>query len=184
MTSFDFPAAPVGRPVWLITLADLALLLVGFFVLVQATQHVDRRALADGFRAGFRTQTAAEQDAAPRRIVEQAIPVAAAGMMNFAPGSASLPGNADGLIAWAREAARDPRVMLTVTGSVDGSPRDVDAATGSGAVLAADRARVVAAALAHAVPAGRMTITTTTHAGHRAAMVNQGFAGAPGETDR
>lgn len=174
MTEFDFPAAPVGRPLWLITLADLALLLVGFFVLVQATQHIDRRALADGFRAGFGAATQ----------TEQAIPVAAAGMMNFAAGSAVLPGGTTGLVAWAREASRDPRVMLTVTGSVDGTPADVDPATGSGAVLAADRARVVAAALAGAVPAGRMTITTTTHAGNRAAMVNQGFAGARADTER
>lgn len=171
MTDFDFPAAPAGRPLWLITLADLALLLVGFFVLVQATQHVDRRALADGFRAGFGADAQ----------TEQVIPVAAAGMMNFAPGSATLPGDTAGLVAWAREAARDPRVMLTVTGSVDGSPGDVDPTTGSGAVLAADRARVVAAALAEVVPAGRMMITTTTHAGRRAAMVNQGFAGAAPE---
>ncbi len=174
MTEFDFPAAPAGRPLWLITLADLALLLVGFFVLVQATQHVDRRALADGFRAGFGAEAQ----------TEQAIPVAAAGMMNFARGSAILPGGADGLIAWAREAARDPRVMLTVTGSVDGSPADVDPATGSSAVLAADRARAVAAVLVGAVPAGRMMITTTNHAGPRAAMVNQAFAGAAPEANR
>ena len=176
MTGFDFPPAPAGRPLWLITLADLALLLVGFFVLVQATQHVDRRALADGFRAGF--------GAGVDQRTEQAIPVAAAGMMNFATGSATLPGSADGLVAWAREAADDPRVMLTVTGSVDGSPGDVDAATGSGAVLAADRARVVAALLAAVVPPGRMMITTTTHPGHRAAMVNQGFAGARAPSNR
>jgi hypothetical protein len=174
VTDFEFPTAPAGRPLWLITLADLALLLVGFFVLVQATQHVDRRALADGFRAGFGTEAQ----------TEQAIPVAAAGMMNFARGSAVLPGSANGLIAWAREAARDPRVMLTVTGSVDGSAADVDPATGSGAVLAADRARAVAAVLVGAVPAGRMLVTTTNHAGPRAAMVNQAFAGAKPETDR
>ena len=92
MTEFDFPAAPAGRPLWLITLADLALLLVGFFVLVQATQHVDRRALADGFRAGFGAEAQ----------TEQAIPVAAAGMMNFARGSATLPGSANGLIGHRR----------------------------------------------------------------------------------
>ncbi|MEG3163433.1 flagellar motor protein MotB [Sphingomonas sp. PB2P19] len=168
MTDIDFPTPPAGRPLWLITLADLALLLVGFFVLVQATQHVDRGTLARGFRAGFGADAA----------IERAIPVAAAGMMNFARGSAALPGSVDGLIAWARDAARDPRVMLTVTGSVDGSTTDVDPATGSGAVLAADRARTVAAALAHAIPGARLIITTTPHTGHRAAIVNQGFAGA------
>ena len=41
---------PPARPLWLWTLADLALLLVGFFVLVQAT---DRQALAKGLREGF-----------------------------------------------------------------------------------------------------------------------------------
>ncbi|MFZ5796341.1 MAG: flagellar motor protein MotB, partial [Pseudomonadota bacterium] len=35
------------------TLADLALLLVGFFVLLQASQQLDRAALARGLRAGF-----------------------------------------------------------------------------------------------------------------------------------
>jgi hypothetical protein len=135
VTDFEFPTAPAGRPLWLITLADLALLLVGFFVLVQATQHVDRRALADGFRAGFGAEAQ----------TEQAIPVAAAGMMNFARGSATLPGSANGLIAWAR---------------------------------------AVAAVLVSAVPAGRMLVTTTNHAGPRAAMVNQAFAGAKPETDR
>jgi hypothetical protein len=169
MTDFDFPVAPGGRQLWLITLADLALLLVGFLVLVQATQPVDRGPLARGFRQGF----------AAAAVPEQAIPVAATGLMNFGPGSAIPPHSPDALVAWARDAARDPRVVLTVTGSVDGSPDDVDPATGSGAVLAADRARAVAAALSRNVPNVRLMITTTTHAGHRAAMVNQGFAGAP-----
>ena len=49
--AFAFPDATAAKPLWLITLADLALLLVGFFVLVQATS-LDRAALAKGLRAG------------------------------------------------------------------------------------------------------------------------------------
>lgn len=163
MTVDDFPIPAPARPLWLMTLADLALLLVGFFVLMQATQ-LDRRALANGLRQGF--GVAAE---------EEPIPVAAAGMMNFAPGSATLPASSAGLTAWAREALRDPRVSLKVTGSVDGGPADVDPATRSGAVLAADRARAVAAALAAVAP-GRLTIATT-RPSHRQVVVTLAFAG-------
>lgn len=165
MTIEEFPAAPPGRPLWLVTLADLALLLVGFLVLVQAT-NIDRRALAAGLREGFGVSTAAD---------EEAIPVAAAGMMNFAPASAVLPAAPAGLVAWAREALRDPRVSLKVAGSVDGTPGDVDPATRSGAVLAADRARAVAAALAAVAP-GRMTVTTA-RPGHRQVVVTLAFSG-------
>ena len=45
MSETDLLDPPPARPLWLWTLADLALLLVGFFVLVQAT---DRQALAKG----------------------------------------------------------------------------------------------------------------------------------------
>jgi hypothetical protein len=166
MTMDEYPDTPAGRPLWLVTLADLALLLVGFFVLLQATQHIDRRALARGMREGFGVH---EADPTP-------IPVAADGMLDFAAGSAILPRAPDTLIAWARDAARDPRVMLTVTGSVDGSAADVDPATGSGAILAIDRARATAAALAAVAPA-RVTITTNQKPGRRAALVTLAFAG-------
>ncbi|MFX5817433.1 flagellar motor protein MotB, partial [Acinetobacter baumannii] len=49
----DLPDLTPSRPIWLMTLADLALLLVGFFVLLQASQQLDRAALARGLRAGF-----------------------------------------------------------------------------------------------------------------------------------
>ena len=165
MTFEDFPEPAPARPLWLITLADLALLLVGFLVLVQAT-NIDRRALAAGLREGFGVSTAAE---------EEAIPVAAAGMMNFVPGSAALPAAPAGMVAWAREALRDPRVSLRIAGSVDGTAADVDPGTRSGAVLATDRARAVAAALADVAP-GRMTVTTT-RPGHRQVVVTLAFSG-------
>ncbi|MCM8731249.1 flagellar motor protein MotB [Hephaestia sp. GCM10023244] len=164
-----------ARPIWLTTLADLGLLLVGFFVFVQATQNLDKRALANGFREGF--------GAAPAPAAPDPMPVAAAAMLNFAPGSATLPGAPDGLVAWARAATGDPRVTLRIAGSVDGSAADVDAATGSGAVLAADRARAVAAALARArVAPGRMTIVNAPDRpgqGRRQVLVTLGFAGDP-----
>ncbi|MEG3087475.1 flagellar motor protein MotB [Sphingomonas sp. PB4P5] len=162
-----FSDAAPGRPAWLMTLADLALLLVGFFVFVQATQ-LDKPALAKGIRDGFGAQARGEEPMA----------VGAAAMLNFAPSSAILPSSPAGLIAWAREAARDPRVTLKISGGADGSPSDVDRATGSGAVLAADRARAVAAALAGArvIAPGRMTITNGA-APRRAVVVTLGFAG-------
>jgi len=173
----DFPEAPSGRPIWLITLADLALLLVGFFVFIQANSHLDGRKLAEGFRAGFGVEQAPETPARP-----DPMPVAAAAMLDFAPGSALLPQSPASVIAWAREAAADPRVMLKVSGETDGSAADVDPASGSAAVLAADRARTLAAALAaaHVVQPGRLTIVNAPDAaghGRRAVLITLGFAG-------
>ena len=174
MTFDTFPEPATGRPVWLITLADLALLLVGFFVFLQASHGLDSQALAKGFRDGFGAPSTAP---APAPATPDPMPLAAAAMLNFAPGSAALPASPGGLVAWAREASRDPRVTLRIAGSVDAAG-DIDPATGSGAVLAIDRARAVAAALAtaHAVSADRMTITTG-RPGRRAAIVTLGFAG-------
>ena len=165
----DYPDIAPGRPLWLITLADLALLLVGFFVLLQATRHLDRAALAQGLRAGF-------DNAAP----PAPMPVAAAGISDFAPGSATISGATDTLVAWARDAARDPRVTLTVTGSVDGTTADVDPGTRSGTILAADRARAVATVIAAVAP-GRITIATIAGPSRRAAMVTLAFTGTPKE---
>lgn len=169
----DYPAAVSGRPLWLMTLADLALLLVGYFVLLQATAGSDRRALARGLRQGF----GAAAVAAP---ATPAMPVAAGGMLGFAPGSADVAGQGAGLVAWARDAARDPRVLLTVTGTTDGTAADVDPSTGSAAILAADRARAAATLIAAAVPR-RVVITTSPVAGRRAATVTLAFAGEPKE---
>ncbi len=161
----DYPETPGARPLWLITLADLALLLVGFFVLLQS-QDLDRAALARGMREGFGVH-----------LADPAImPVAADGIAGFAPGAATLPYRPDALLAWARDAARDPRVLLTVTGTVDGTASDVDSATGSAAILAVDRARAVATLLAAAVPA-RIAIATSQQPGRRGATVTLAFAG-------
>ncbi|HEU4961040.1 MAG TPA: flagellar motor protein MotB [Sphingomonas sp.] len=173
----DFPELPAGRPIWLITLADLALLLVGFFVFIQANDRLDGHALARGIRAGFGVTAAPEPAATP-----DPMPVAAAAMLDFAPGSAVLPQSPSGLVAWARAAAADPRITLKVSGEADGSAADVDPATGSAAVLAADRARAVAAALAaaHVVQPGRLIIVNAPDRpgrGRRAVLVTLGFAG-------
>jgi flagellar motor protein MotB len=173
----DFPDGASGRPAWLMTLADLALLLVGFFVFLQASQHLDRKALAQGIRKGFGVESLPP---VPSRQPEP-MPLAAAAMLDFAPGSAVLPTSPASLVAWTREAARDARVTLRITGSVDGTAGDVDPASGSGAILAADRARAVAVAIAaaRAVPAGRMTIVGAPKPdyGHRNVLVTLGFAG-------
>jgi hypothetical protein len=175
MTADDFPIAPPGRPVWLTTLADLGLLLVGFFVFLQANRHADTHKLAQGFRAGFGI-AAPQVPAAPEPMA-----VAAAAVLNFAPGSAVLPQSPSSVVAWARDAASDPRVVLKVSGETDGSAADVDPASGSAAVLAADRARAVAAALAAAhVAPSRMTIVNAPvrrGPGRRAVLITVGFAG-------
>lgn len=166
MIAWDAAEAP-ARPLWLITLADLSLLLVGFFVLLQANQRIDPQALAAGIRAGF-----GAHDAAPA----PAMPVDLAIVGGFAPGSAEAR-DAEAAIAWARAAARDPRTRLRITGEVDGTPADVDVATGSGPILAADRARAVAALLvrAGAVAPERIAIATAT--GKRRALLTLGYDG-------
>ena len=157
-----FDEAP-ARPIWLMTLADLALLLVGFFVFLQANQSLGPSEIAAAMRAGFTDQPVA-------MAVDLAV------VRGFEPGSAET---ADGEAAldWARSATRDPRTILKITGEVDGSAADVDPATGSGPILAADRARAVAAGLvaSGAVSPERIQIATST--GHRRAVLTLGFDG-------
>ncbi len=169
MTDDFFPDAPPVRPIWLVTLADLALLLVGFFVLVQANQSIDKKALAQGLRDGFGSTT---------RVAEP-MPVAVAAMTGFAPGSSALPASPAAIIAWARGAAADPRVQIRISGAVDGTPADIEPLTRSASVLAADRARAGAAALASAgaVPADRLTIANDPAPGRRAVTLTLGFGG-------
>ena len=159
--------APAGRPVWLTTLADLGLLLVGFFVFLHANQALDHRAMAAGMRAAFDGPAMQEAE----------MPVAIAAAVGFPAGSA-VSRETGALIAWAREAARDPRTRLTVTGETDGSAADVDPATGSAAILAADRARAVAALLVRsgAVPPERIAVATGE--GRRRVVATLGYAGA------
>lgn len=153
------------KSVWLITLADLALLLVGFFVLLQANRELDREKLLAGLRAGF-------------GIEEAALPpmtVASARVDGFAPGASHA--DTHNVIAWARDAARDKRTRITITGSTapDG---DVDPVTRSAAILAADRARHVAAALVVAGAANPARVTIQIEPGKRRAVtLSVGFAG-------
>ncbi|WP_375402212.1 hypothetical protein [uncultured Sphingomonas sp.] len=161
MTDFPDPAAP--RPLWLVTLADLALLLLGFLILIQATAAPDERALAKGLREAFGAEPAPP------------IPLAASAV-RFAPGSA-VPGDARAMIAWAVDAARDPRVAFTVTGATDGVPADVDGVSGSAALLAADRARAVAALLVPVVGPTRLAVATDPLSRGRTATATLAFVG-------
>jgi len=180
-----FPESRPARPIWLVTLADLALLLLGFFVLVQANQKRDFQALAAGLRAGFGVRSAAPAGTSPKPapsplMPADPMPVAIADMPGFAPGSAVLPGAPDRIARWARDQLADPRLLLKITGSVDGTAADVDPATGIGSLLAADRARAVAVALVSArmVPANRLILATDTGTGgRRAVMLTVAFAG-------
>lgn len=173
MSTTFFPDIPPARPVWLVTLADLALLLLGFFVLVLAHQGADRRAVLDGVRQGFGGAAAA------MKVAREPAPVAAAAMFGFAAGTSDLPAAPDALIAWARVAERDPRILIRITGYTDGSPGDVDLRTSSAALLASDRARAVAAALADAgvLPRGRAIIATASEAGRRGVYLTIAYGG-------
>ena len=166
MTWDETDEAP-SRPLWLMTLADLALLLVGFFVFLQANQAMRPQELAAAFRSGFSSTPAA-------------MPVDLAKVDGFAPGNAT-PLSYAAAVIWAREAARDPRTRLVITGEVDGSAADVDPATGSGPILAADRARAVAALLIRsgAVAPERITLSSSssTNPGQRRAVLTLGYDG-------
>ena len=158
-----------ARPLWLWTLADLALLLVGFFVLVQAT---DRRALAKGLREGF-------GGAVVDSIKPDPIPLAAAAVA-FAPGSA-VPQAPASLSDFAATNLRDPRASLRVSGATLGEG-DVDPTTGSADLLAADRARAVAAYLiGHGITADRILIAAA-GTGRRTALVTVSFTGDTNRT--
>jgi hypothetical protein len=156
---------PARRP-WLMTLADLFMLLVGFFVFLQANEALDARQIGDGIRGAFGVVTDAPAMAAD-----------SAAIAGFAPGSALLPADTGAALAWARAASADPRTIVTVIGATDGSAADVDPATGSAAILAAARAGTAARALATVVPPGRLRIQTGS--GGRSALLHLGFAGEP-----
>lgn len=171
MSRFD--AIESGRPLWLVTLADLCLLLVGFFVFVQASA-LDGATLAAAIRDGF------DAPAQPAPVA-QPIALDRADVRGFAVGSADLPADATRRIAWVRQASADPRTVLRITGHSDGSAQDRDAATGSAALLASDRARSVAAMLvrAGAVPGERIAIATGTAGAGRHVTLSIAFAGDP-----
>jgi hypothetical protein len=171
MNETDLLDPPPARPLWLWTLADLALLLVGFFVLIQAT---DRQALARGLREGFGgTPAASAAIATPA----DPIPLASAAA-GFAPGSARIV-ITDGLLDFAMESLRDPRVTLRIAGSAEGTQADSDPTTGSAQILASDRARATASWLiAHGVSADRIMIATPA-TGRRIALVTMSFTGDP-----
>lgn len=150
-------AAPplARRPLWLITLADLSLLLVGFLVFMQATARKPQPEQA-AIQAGIREAFGGE--AAPR------LSVAANAVAGFAPGDAALPRDTAGLSAWAREALADPRTSLVVTGYADGSP--ADRMSGSALALAGLRAEAVARTLAW-VPPERLRLAAAIAPGAR-----------------
>lgn len=175
-----FAPTEAARPLWLTTLADLSLLLLGFFVLLQSMQAADRARLAAGLRAGFGIDTPAA--AAPMTPAGSPMPVDYARVGGFAPASAIVPDTIATYAQWAATVGSDRRLTLTVTGSVDGSPRDVDPATGSAAILAADRARAVARALilSGQVAPAQLRVAIAPPSEHaRAVHLAIGFAGNP-----
>lgn len=140
-----------SRPLWLITLADLSLLLVGFFVFLQATGHRPKPQQA-AISAGIREAFGGEAEA--RLAVD-------ANAVSFTPGSAAAP-DLRTIRTWAGDALADPRTRLVVTGYAD--PREgmalagarVDAVLGGLNDIPTDRVRVGASLLPRA---HRVTLT-------------------------
>lgn len=186
VTPFDTQDAP-ARPLWLMTLADLGLLLLGFFVFVQASQHLDAAAVSASIREGFGIETTTpEPDARP--VTEPAMAQELGSVDGFASGSAAIAQETAALARWVKSATGDPRTQVRIAAGTDGSIADVDPATGSAAVLAADRARAVAVVL---VEAGAIAPDRIEFAGGedapkaRRVLIAIGFAGdAPQPTDR
>jgi flagellar motor protein MotB len=150
LTPFDTQDAP-ARPLWLMTLADLGLLLLGFFVFVQASQHLDPAALSASIREGFGIEAVAttpEPDAPP--VIEPAMAQELGSVAAFASGSAEITQDTAALALWVRGATADPRTRVRLSAGTDGTSGDVDPVTRSAALLAADRARAVAVALVEA----------------------------------
>jgi flagellar motor protein MotB len=136
-----------AKPLWLITLADLSLLLVGFFVFLQATSHKprpEREAIQAGIREAF------------GGMGEAPLAVEANVVTGFASGSAALPRDTAAIAGWARDALADPRTRLIVTGYADGS--SADRAEDSALTLAGLRAEAVAAAIGSAVTPDRLRL--------------------------
>lgn len=188
VTPFDTHDVP-ARPLWLMTLADLGLLLLGFFVFVQASQHLDPAAVSASIREGFGTTasvTTPQTDAPPE--IEPAMAQELGSVDGFVSGSAEITRNTAGIARWVRGATADPRTQVRLSAGTDGTPKDVDPATGSAALLAADRARAVAVAL---VEAGAIAPDRIEFAGGedapngRRVLIAIGFAGdASQPTDR
>jgi flagellar motor protein MotB len=149
-------ALPSAKPLWLITLADLSLLLVGFFVFLQATSHKpqpEQEAIQAGIRQAF-----GGVGAAPLAVEANAI-------TGFNSGSAALPRDRAAIAAWVTDALADQRTRLIVTGYADGSPGD--RANGSAMALAGRRAEAAAAALGGTVSPDRLRLAAAILPGAR-----------------
>lgn len=136
-----------GRPIWLTTLADLALLITGFLVFIQANMRSPAR-VAAAMQAGFGgTRTPGP------------LAVASARVSGFAPGSAALP-DTRAAAEWALNGMRDPRVRMTITGEWESAEADRPQKNASGMLLAVARCHAVAARLiaSGAVPADRIDL--------------------------
>jgi len=187
VTPFDTHETP-ARPLWLMTLADLGLLLLGFFVFVQASQHLDPAALSASIRQGFGVAAAATPESEAPPAVEPAMAQELGSVDGFAVGSAEIAQDTTSLVRWVKGAAADPRTRVRLAAGTDGTPADVDPITNSAALLAADRARAVAVAL---VASGAISPDRIEFAGGedapkgRRVLIAIGFAGDASEpTDR
>ena len=144
MTTALFPIPQKRTARWVMTLADLALLLLGFLVMVHATE---KRGTS---RQVARAMRAALGDSGTSAIqvgiggTEQPPALDANALAGFSAGSAALPAAVYPIAQWLRQAAADPRSRVLVTGHSD--DREADRSTG-GLVLASSRADTVARAL-------------------------------------
>lgn len=144
------------RPLWLMTLADLSLLLVGFFVFVQATARESAPARA-AIAAGIRDAFGGDGSIAPPLALD------ANRLSGFAPGSAVLP-DLRGIATWLGDAARDPRSHVIVTGYADPA---------EGLTIAAARAEAAARALG--IAPARLHLSAAVRPGARHVLFSISF---------
>jgi hypothetical protein len=141
-----------ARSRWLTTLADLALLLVGFLAMLHVVDQrgpAERSRLANGLRAQF------------GGVVLAPVTVDANRIDGFQPGAAATVQDIAPLLDWVRIAARDPRSRLVITGY--GDPRE----SAEALALAARRAEAVAVTLraSGVVSGNRIDVEARTAAG-------------------
>lgn len=138
---------------WVVTLADLALLLVGFFVMVHAAEKKGAtRQMADAVRGALGVTVA--------RAQPTGVALDADALTGFSAGDAALPKAIWPVAQWLKQAAADPRARVLVTGRSD--DREADRST-SGLIIAASRADIVARALIRtgAIPASRVDLAAS-----------------------
>lgn len=164
-------ALPRRRARWVMTLADLFMLLVGFFVMLHAAEaRHQTSAMTAAVKRALGVKVARGQ---PERVA-----LDANALTGFSAGDAALPAAVWPVAQWLRQAAADPRSRVLVTGHSD--DREADRSTG-GLMVAAARADSVARAIVKtgAVPASRIDLAASAGGADRRVDITISFGPQP-----